>query len=111
MLLAARPDAEVTQRLTAPLPALTDQTITDPEQLRGVLARVRQEGIATAVGELEPGFTAVAAPVLDRERQVMAAISIGGPSLRLTPERLPEAAAMVQMSARQISRQLGYWPG
>ena len=52
----------------------------------------------------------MAALVQDRERQVVAAISVGGPS-RLTPDRLPEIAAMVQMSARQISRQLGYWPG
>lgn len=111
VLLAARPDVEVAQRLAEPLPALTDQTIIDPEHLRIVLARVRQEGIATALGELEPGFTAVAAPVLDRERQVVAAISVGGPSLRLTPERLSALAPLVQMAARQISRQLGYWPG
>jgi DNA-binding IclR family transcriptional regulator len=41
---------------------------------------VRQEGVATASGELEPGFIAVAAPVVDRERQVVAAISVGGPA-------------------------------
>lgn len=111
VLLAARPEAELAQRLAERLPALTEHTITDPQHLRSVLARVRQEGVAIAVGELEPGFTAVAAPVLDRERQVVAAISVGGPSVRLTAERLPEVAAMVQMSARQISRQLGYWPG
>jgi DNA-binding IclR family transcriptional regulator len=61
------------------LPRLTEQTITDPGRLRCELARVRQEGVAIASGELEPGFTAVAAPLVDRERQVVAAISVGGP--------------------------------
>lgn len=111
VLLAARTDAALAGFLAEPLPALTEQTIVDPDCLRRELARVRQEGVALAVGELEPGFTAVAAPVVDRERAVVAAISVGGPSLRLTRERLPSLAAMVQMSARQISRQLGYWPG
>jgi len=111
VLLASRPDAEVELLLAEPLEPLTDQTIVDRAQLRAELARVRQEGIAIGVGELEPGFTAVAAPIVDRERQVVAAISVGGPSLRLTAARLPAIAAMVQMSARQISRQLGYWPG
>lgn len=111
VLLAARPAAEIEARLAEALPRLTDQTITDPGLLQIELARVRQEGVAIASGELEPGFTAVAAPVVDRERQVVAAISVGGPGVRLTAERLPGLAAMVQMSARQISRQLGYWPG
>lgn len=111
VLLAARAEAEIEARLAQPLPRLTDQTITDPGRLRIELARVRQEGFAIASGELEPGFVAVAAPVVDRERQVVAAISIGGPGVRLTPDRLPGMAVMVQMAARQISRQLGYWPG
>jgi DNA-binding IclR family transcriptional regulator len=111
VLLAARPDAEVARLLDEPLTPWTEQTIVDGDQLRAELARIRQEGIAQAIDELEPGFTAVAAPVVDRERQVVAAISVGGPGVRLTPERLPHIAAMVLMSARQISRQLGYWPG
>ena len=43
----------------------TDQTITEPEALAAELARVRASGYATAVGELEDGLVAVAAPVLD----------------------------------------------
>lgn len=111
VLLAALPAERIDVLLAGPLARLTDQTIVDPQRLRAELSQVRQDGFAVASGELEPGFVAVAAPVLDRERQVIAAISVGGPSLRLTPDRLPEIAAMVQMSARQISRQLGYWPG
>lgn len=111
VLIATLPLEQLDAILDGPLARLTDQTVTDAQRLRAQLAQVRQDGFAVANGELEPGFIAVAAPVQDRERQVVAAISVGGPSLRLTPDRLPEIAAMVQMSARQISRQLGYWPG
>ena len=110
ILLAALPAEQLDMLLTTPLGRHTDQTVTDVQRLRAELAQVRQDGFAIAAGELEPGFVAVAAPVPGRERQVIAAISVGGPSLRLTSERLPAIAAMVQMSARQISRQLGYWP-
>ena len=90
---------------------LTEATITDAGHLRTQLEQIRRQGYAITSGELEPGFVAVAAPVYDRERQVVAAISIGGARLRLTPDRLPAVTALVQMAARQISRQLGYWPG
>ena len=94
-----------------PLARLTEQTVVDLEQLHSQFEQIRQQGSALTVEELEPGFVAIAAPVYDRERQVVAAISIGGSSLRLTPERIPAVTALVQMAARQISRQLGYWPG
>jgi DNA-binding IclR family transcriptional regulator len=111
VLLAHASDEAIQTSLRLPLTRLTDLTVTDLGRLRREMAAVRQQGYAVVVGELEPGFVAIAAPVFDRERQVVAAISIGGSSLRLTPERQPEFAVLVQMAARQIARQLGYWPG
>jgi IclR family transcriptional regulator, acetate operon repressor len=111
LLLAHAGDDVLHACLRLPLARLTDQTIVDLTRLHEQLALIRQQGYAVTVGELEPGFVAVAAPVFDRERQVVAAISIGGSSLRLTPESQPQIALLVQMAARQISRQLGYWPG
>jgi DNA-binding IclR family transcriptional regulator len=61
-----------------------------------------------AAGELEAGFTAVGAPVRNFAGEVVAAISVGGPSLRLPAERLPEVAHLVMASAERISQQLGY---
>ncbi|MGH3420785.1 MAG: IclR family transcriptional regulator [Streptosporangiaceae bacterium] len=68
----------------------TDQTITEPELLAAELARVRASGYATAVGELEDGLVAVAAPVLDAAGRCVAALSVSGPAFRLTPDSLPE---------------------
>jgi DNA-binding IclR family transcriptional regulator len=111
-VLLAHMDGEVIGGvLRQPLVRLTSATVGDMGLLHAQLEQIRQQGYAITAGELEPGFVAVAAPVYDRERRAAAAISIGGSSLRLTPEHLPQIAALVQMAARQISRQLGYWPG
>ena len=45
-----------------PLRAYTPSTITDPRALAAEIARVRERGYATAVGEREPDLAAVAAP-------------------------------------------------
>lgn len=111
LLLAYAAAVSLESILRLPLAKLTDQTIVDLDRLRTHCEQIRLQGFAVAVEELEPGFTAIAAPIFDRERSVVAAISTGGSNLRLTPERQPEIAGLVQMTARQISRQLGYWPG
>ena len=110
-LLAHQPAHIIEGFLDLDLPQLTEQTVVEPTRLRAQFEEIRQQGHAVTNGELEPGFVAVAAALLDRERQAVAAISIGGPAVRITPDRLPAIAALVQLTARQISRQLGYWPG
>ena len=54
------------------------------------LEQVRRRGYATALGELEPGLHAVAAPVFDANGACVAAVSVAGPSYRLTVERLDD---------------------
>ena len=66
----------------------TPQTITSPDRLASELARVRREGYATAVAELEEGLIAVAAPVFDPSGACIAALSITGPEYRMPPETL-----------------------
>ena len=72
---------------TLPVPAelerYTEATITDHAALAAELAGVRASGFATAVGELEEGLVAVAAPVLDSAGACVAALSVSGPAFRL----------------------------
>jgi DNA-binding IclR family transcriptional regulator len=77
----------------------TDHTITDLAALSAELAAVRANGYATAVGELEDGLVAVAAPVLDRSGACVAALSVSGPSLRMRPESLAELGLLCSRSA------------
>ena len=108
VLLAYLPDSDRDALLSTGLPRLTAWTQTLPEALQQELEQVRQVGYATAVEELEAGFVAVGAPVRNYSGRVVAAISVGGPSLRLPPSRLPEIGRLVCQSASRISNRLGY---
>lgn len=90
------------------LPAATQHTITDLDELRAEVARVRDRGWATAVGELEDGLRGVAVPVWDHTDQCVAALSVSGPEYRLSDQRLSEIASLAQAAARKISGRLGH---
>jgi DNA-binding IclR family transcriptional regulator len=91
-----------------PLEALTSRTITEPVLLASELATIRREGFATAVDELELGLSAVAAPVLDESGRAIAALSVSGPTLRLSPRRVAELRPIVIKQARALAEQLGH---
>jgi DNA-binding IclR family transcriptional regulator len=110
VLLAALEPRDLEAFLAAPLPALTPRTLTDAAALRRELARVRERGYATGIEELEPGFMAVAVPVRARDGQVVAALGVGGPRLRLDPARLEEIAKALPAHAARISERLGARP-
>jgi IclR family acetate operon transcriptional repressor len=92
------------QPLTQHAPA----TITDPRRLRVELEAVRRNDWATAIDELEPGLAAIAAPVRGARGDVVAALSITGPTLRLTPLRILELEPTLIDEARMLSRRLGH---
>lgn len=91
-----------------PLRALTPATITDPERLREELARVRRDGFATVIDELEIGLAAIAAPVRGARGAVVAAISITGPTVRMTPARIGELVPRLIEEATRLSEELGF---
>jgi DNA-binding IclR family transcriptional regulator len=107
VLLANLPESQRDAILAGGLPGFTPHTRTAPGPLRAELDQVRRQGYATAVEELEAGFVAVGAPVRDVTRAVVAAISVGGPSLRLPAERLPDIVAQVMAAAARVSGRLG----
>jgi len=107
VLLASLPEADREAILAGGLDRRTEHTRVSPAALRTELERVRAAGYATAIEELETGFVAVGAPVTNVTRAVVAAVSVGGPSLRLPAERLPAVAAQVVAAAERISKRLG----
>lgn len=110
VLIAFLPEEQVRAFFDGALPAFTPHTITDPHALRAELARVRDQGYATAFEELEEGLHAVSAPVRNHEGAVVAAISVSGPGYRLTRERVVEIAPQVVETADLISREMGASP-
>ncbi|HWG33045.1 MAG TPA: IclR family transcriptional regulator [Gemmatimonadaceae bacterium] len=85
----------------------TPKTITSRRELELELERVRVQGYAIASEELEVGFTALAAPVRNHFGNVVAALSINGPSARLRPAVLRDLVGPVCDAANRISRRLG----
>jgi DNA-binding IclR family transcriptional regulator len=110
VLLAFMEDPIETLHLEEPLEAVTEQTITSVTELRSELDRVRHEGAAFTIGELEPGFNGVAVPVFDPSGRCSTVLSVSGPEYRMPPERLPEVAASSKGAAEEISARLGRIP-
>jgi IclR family transcriptional regulator, acetate operon repressor len=90
------------------LEALTPATITDRARLHRELEAIREQGYATLVDELEPGLSAVAAPVRDRGGAVIAALTVSGASLRLAPQRLRLLGRVALEQAHALSTRLGH---
>ena len=89
------------------LERLTPHTVVDSAALEIELAAVRARGYATTLEELEPGLVAVAAPVFDPgSGEAVAALSISGPTIRLTPTRLDELGALLIAHAAELTTRL-----
>ncbi len=107
-IIAHWPAEEVEQVLRDGLPAYTANTITNPLRLQRELDEVRRLGYAVDDEERELGVRCLASPVRDADGHVVAALSISGPSGRVTPDRLAELGEMVRQAAAQLSERLGY---
>jgi IclR family acetate operon transcriptional repressor len=89
------------------LEACTPRTVTSPDRLRAELRRVVARGFAGAYEELQPGYAAVAAVVRDHEARPVGAISLGGPTGRITRRRMLDLGGLVRSHAAAVSAALG----
>lgn len=102
LLLAFQP-AEVIDRLV-------DEAAPGAVGLSDVeLASVRRRGHAVCVGDADDAYTGVAVPIRDHRGAVVAAIALGGPRYRVSPERLEtELVPMALRAAARVSEGLGH---
>jgi IclR family acetate operon transcriptional repressor len=94
--------------LAGKLDAATPRTITDPDKLRAELERTHRNGYALSFEERVAGTSTVAVPIANHTGAVVAALSVTGPSSRLSRKRLLELAPLGAEAARAISAGLGY---
>lgn len=85
-----------------PLDALTEATITRPEDLRREGVRVRERGWAVTHDELELGLTGVAVPVTGLHGDVIGALGVSGPTTRLEG-RLDELGRHLLVHSTRLS--------
>jgi DNA-binding IclR family transcriptional regulator len=89
------------------LARLTDATVVTRAELHRQLEAVRRDGYAMAIDELEDGLSAMAAPVRGPAGPVIAALSISGPTLRLSHARVAELAPVLRHEADALSERIG----
>ena len=90
------------------MPVHTDKTITDKEEFMKELGQVRQKGFALDLEENEYGITCVAVPIFDHLGKVIAAVSISGPTMRMTDDRLNALKSIMVKTGQGISARLGH---
>ena len=94
--------------LLGKLSAFTPLTITKKGELRRELDRVREQGYALAVDELEVGLTAAAAPIRNAHGDVVASMSVSGPTFRLSADRIGVVVGQLVEAATEVSHRLGW---
>ena len=110
ILLAALSEKELDDLIAEKgLPRRTEKTITDADQLKLHLEAVRNQGYAVDDEEDDLGTRCVAAPIRNEVGSVVAAVSISGPTIRISWKKvLGLFKDLVMDTALKISLQLGY---
>lgn len=105
-MLANMPQEIVETYLQRELKAFTDQSITDKEALRQELQLTKQRGYAIDNMEHEFGVKCVALPIFDKSRNLYAAMSISGSSLRFTEDQIRDWAILMKKYIDKIEQRL-----
>jgi DNA-binding IclR family transcriptional regulator len=103
VLLAHAPVEVQEEVLSGPFERHTSKTVTDPAQLRRMLADVRSNGFSTSDCQITMDALSVGAPIRDGRGEVVAAVSLVVHHGSMTPHAL---ARLVLTSAQAISRAL-----
>ena len=89
------------------LPRYTEHTITAPDALRQELELIRAQGMSVDNEEFSIGLRCIAAPVFDEAGLVHAAVSIAGPTSRITPARVAGFGALVRECGQSVTLEVG----
>jgi IclR family KDG regulon transcriptional repressor len=90
------------------LTQVTPKTITCKKELEKEVQKIREQGFAKSFQERVPLAASLSAPIRNYTGEVIAALSLGGPVMRFTPQRVREYVISVKETAHKISRELGY---
>ena len=107
-MMASLTDEALAQRLHhVGMPRFTKHTIVDPDTLIADLAAVRKRGWAIDDEEQAEGLRCVGAAIYNEFSEIMGAISISGPTVRVSEERLGELGPMVKRASKEITERVG----
>ncbi len=104
-LMAFSPREDIEKFVGNPLPVFTDKTFGDWGDLVRELDSIKRRGYAIDDEELEIGLTCVAGPILSRDAEIVAALSLSGPTSRIRA-RFDDIVEEVRRTAGMISASL-----
>lgn len=106
VLLAWKPG--LMQSLVASsLESLTESTITGMAELKSAVDQTRADGFAITTGERESGASGLSAPVFDSAAGLVAAVTISGPTLRMTRQVCESWIEPLLETAERMTRLIG----
>ena len=89
-----------------PLTGLTQNTLTDPNELLAELSRVAKDGHALDRQEFFEGMVALAVPVTDNQGRFIAALAFHGPTQRLSVDAMVDKKEILIDGARRLSEEI-----
>lgn len=107
-LLAYLDESALERLLRHDFQRYTPKTITDKAVFIKDLAACRKAGYAVDDEEYSIGLRCVAAPIFDHAGRAVYGISISGPTVRVTEEKMPLYVEVIREAADNISKKLGY---
>jgi DNA-binding IclR family transcriptional regulator len=112
LLLSGEPAVEVDAYIArTELVAFSGTTVVDADVLRTQIAEIRARGYAVSLNERGAGGVGISAPILDHDGHIVAAMTIGAPVSRYSPEIGEACIAAAREAARGVSAALGYQGG
>jgi DNA-binding IclR family transcriptional regulator len=90
------------------LSKITSKTLTNLDNLKHEIERIRNQGYAFDDEECELGVRCIAIPVKDYTGKVIAAISLSAPKNRLEGERKKQVADYLLDVSKRASREMGW---
>jgi DNA-binding IclR family transcriptional regulator len=110
-ILATMPRSRVEELLPElRLERFTRRTMTSREALLKELERTSRRGYAVDDEEREEGVRCAGVAILDGRGEAVAAVSISGPSFRVTMQKIPHIADRLMSCVKGIQQDLGYTP-
>lgn len=107
-MLAYLDEKALEKLLKQDLVKYTDNTITDKDELLKELAKVRKAGYAFDNEENNIGLFCIAVPIFDHLGNANYAISVSGPSVRMTEEKIQLTKTLLEKACKEISHNIGY---
>lgn len=103
-MLSRLPEGDLTRVIgRAELKARTPHTVTDPASLLRAIGKAQADGFAIDDQENEIGMRCVAAPIVTAEGSAIGALSISGPTSRITGEVVEVLAARLRAGCGAIA--------